>query len=318
MNNITDQHRDWACSLAMYLAKKDSEDATQISHKAVALWNAVGEVKFKKLIMFYMRQILLGINGSYPGQNILNEGIHPMKRKFIRAMYDRLVRDRVMPEIYKYMFQNIEPGAFAHVLTVAEDFPRLRGVVTEDKSVRTENHLRELIASIKRRHGAVDEIVRALARDNFGDLDEPGEEDSPGSDSEEELHGFVADENPLFYRANALQNIPGFQNVVAHVNDDIESGEALGDELQEGVLEDRVNRQGDRIEWENDEMDIEDEDSSSSSEEPASPPIKNLHRRRALYPPPNIKKHRREANRRPPSNRIARRRALNMSNSNSE
>lgn len=176
--NFTAEHRDWASTIATFFAKKDSNDATQMSNLFVLLWNAVGSQNAVNLIWHYTTQIRVGINATYPGVNMFNKGsIHPMKQKFVNTLYKRLVREMVMPIIHQFFKDEVKPGAFVSTLVIPEDMTRLQGVVEYDQSAAVEINLRQLISNVKYRPGTANSVTEALRQGTFDNLEIVEEED---------------------------------------------------------------------------------------------------------------------------------------------
>ena len=175
-----------ALDIARWLANKATNDATTISGTALHLFNQLGQDAFKAAIMKYVREIQEGLSAHYPGCNFICEGVHPVKRKLIKAFYTRLVRERVMPEIYKLVEELVKPGAFAAVTMIAEDLPRITRQVTFDKSAATEERLKEITKNVKWTAGATDRIIGAIDNDDFDALDFSSESSSSSSSEEED------------------------------------------------------------------------------------------------------------------------------------
>lgn len=165
------QQREWARECAQYLACQSGRDETETSHVALQLLNQVGQEQFKRSIMNEVRRIQQGISAKAPGREFISDGIHKNKKGLINALYTRLVRDRVMPEIYRFVDQAVKPGAFATVLLIAEDVQRIRTPITYDQSEAVEARLVDLIAKVKGRAGAVDRVVASLRAGTFDDLE---------------------------------------------------------------------------------------------------------------------------------------------------
>lgn len=183
MNN---QDQQQARDIARWFASKKTFDATEISATALALLNRVGQVRFKNLVMTEVEAIRNGLSRHYPGRNFIAKGIHPVKQKFINALYTKLVRERVMPEIYKFVNQAVEVGAFMTTLLVAEDVPGINRVVTSDQTVASEQHYKDLINGVNQEVDVLNRIIGALDNNNLDQLDladGDDEDDVPGDES---------------------------------------------------------------------------------------------------------------------------------------
>ncbi len=179
---FTAQHRDWASTIAQYLSHKDSNDSTRISNMFTELWNTVGGQNTVVVIWFYVEQILKGINTYRAGPNLFNKGsIHTQKQKFINALYERLVRELVMPHIIAFMKSSVAAGAFVETLVVAEHVPQLQGVVVRDMSLAVEENLKNSTAKLKNQRGSATKIIAAIRTGNFNQYDISSEEDSSSS-----------------------------------------------------------------------------------------------------------------------------------------
>lgn len=190
---FNDAHRNLASKIALYLSKKESDKATRISSIYVELVNSVGPNNAMKLIMHYVEQIRAGVNNNYSGCHMFDKGsIHAMKQKLINTLYDRLVRELVMPIIYAYYKTEIKPGAFAAMLVIPEDKDRLHGPIESDLSVAKELKLKDLIDSVKYEPGVAQQIKNALRLGNLDDF-EINEDQLDNSDG-----GFVSDNVPDF------------------------------------------------------------------------------------------------------------------------
>lgn len=204
--NFTGEHRDWASTIAGFFAKKDSDDATQMSNLFVLLWNAVGSQNAVSLVWHYITQIRVGINSTYPGVNMFNKGsIHPMKQKFVNTLYKRLVRELVMPIIHQFFKDEVKPGAFVSTLVIPEDMARLQGAVEYDQSAAVEVNLRQLINNVKFRPGTANLVTDALRQGTFDNLeiDDDEDVDSDGGFDSDDLPDFV----PQLPRPNLHQEI---------------------------------------------------------------------------------------------------------------
>lgn len=195
--SFNDNHRDEAAEIARHLAKKDSTQSTRISGLFVMLWNAVGPLNCINLIWHYSKQILAGNMANCAGRNMFNRGaIHPMKQKFVNALYKRLVRELVLPIIYAYFKAHVEPGAFVATLVIPEDVPRLHGHISYDESANVETDLSDFIKNINYAPGTAGQIMEALKQGIFGDFELKEQEllDSDGNFDSEHGPDFVANQ----------------------------------------------------------------------------------------------------------------------------
>lgn len=175
---MNDQQAKLSKNIATWFANKKTYDATAISAEALELLNNVGEVRFKKSIMRDIRAIQQGLSHNYSGRNFIAKGIHPVKNRFIQMLYKQLVREHVIPVIYKFVEQSVEPGAFVKAIMLPEHVSEITRPVTEDETIDMEAKFKDLISRLKTQNGAMKTIVDAINENTFNELEFESESSS--------------------------------------------------------------------------------------------------------------------------------------------
>ena len=223
MSLKSNMNQQQAHDIARWFSNKKTFDATEISATALNLFNRVGQRRFKSLVMTEIKEIQQGLSRKYAGRNFIAKGIHPVKQKLVNALYNKLVRDLVMPEIYKFVDHSVETGAFLASILVAEDVENINRPCTYDQTVAAEEHYKNLITGINTQAGALDKIVAAIGAGtldqlNLSDSDEEDEqvEDEENEQVEDEedrlaprlLRRAVAEASPESFRAASPPGAP--------------------------------------------------------------------------------------------------------------
>lgn len=73
MNNLTQQQRNDAERIARHLCHKKKAENDNVSGIALALLQTIGATRFKRAVLFQLKQITLGITGKAPGRDFCLE-----------------------------------------------------------------------------------------------------------------------------------------------------------------------------------------------------------------------------------------------------
>lgn len=241
MAHFNHQQNEWAEEIAAWLCKQESNLATHISQITSELVRQIGQDNYKVLIMIKIENIRAGISASYAGPQFLrNALIHKKKQRAFNEFYKRLIRERVAPDVYAVIRQNVSAGSFVKASLIDEHLAELQadGIeLTIDDTAAHEDFYTEIIQRLKNDPDTAGIIVQATANHQaVHEIEFDDEEESSSSSDEEEQEEEEEQQN---------------SNSEYEPSDNDEQGEGEGDE--------------------NDDDEEEQEESSSSSQ-PTPPP----------------------------------------------
>lgn len=172
---LTDAQRDSASKIALWLSSKRRVKTTRISRMSRRLWNQVGGRRYKRIVMFYLKQINRGLGSKRAGPNFLKAFIHPERQHSITTLDRKLHRENVMPLVLDFVDQEIAEGAFIKATCIDEDIALLRGPIVYDTIAAREDEIRNFsntINSTRNATGMVRSMLnsgRMFAVDDFED-----------------------------------------------------------------------------------------------------------------------------------------------------
>lgn len=118
MNNLTQQQRNDAERIARHLCHKKKAENDNVSGIALALLQTIGATRFKRAVLFQLKQITLGITGKAPGRDFLSggktgTGIDSALQNLLETAWARMVRDEVVTQFLGYVNEQVDENQFA-------------------------------------------------------------------------------------------------------------------------------------------------------------------------------------------------------------
>lgn len=177
MNQLTQQQRDDAERIARHLCHKKKAENDNVSGIALGLLQAIGAERFKRAILFQLRQITRGITGKAPGRDFLSggktgTGIDSALQNLLEAAWARMVRDQVVINFLGYVNEQVDENQFAWacLFSAGDQTDALNRNLIEHQTP-DQNDLNRRTARMKDREIAFDQV------DNASDEEEEEEED---------------------------------------------------------------------------------------------------------------------------------------------
>lgn len=183
MNQFTPQQRAEAERIARHLCHKKKAENDNVSGIALGLLQAVGAQRFKRAILFQLKQITLGVTGKAPGRDFLSggktgTGIDSALQNLLEAAWARMVRDQVVIDFLGYVNQQVDENQFAWAcLFSAGDQTDALNRNLIDHETPDQDDLNRRTARMKDREIAFDQVDAASDDDDDEDENDDYDED---------------------------------------------------------------------------------------------------------------------------------------------